>query len=117
VDILKIDRCFVSGQASTTPSVPMLEGIIGLANKLSLDVIAEGIEEPEQLDLLRTIGCHMGQGYLLARPAPPQQLEALLVSGGLLHVTAANATSYRLAALASAHAANPGSPTSERSGH
>jgi diguanylate cyclase (GGDEF)-like protein len=116
VDILKIDRCFVSGQASTTPSVPMLEGIIGLANKLSLDVIAEGIEEPEQLDLLRTIGCHMGQGYLLARPAPPQQLEALLASGGLLHVTAANATSYRLAALASAHAANPGSPTSERSG-
>ena len=68
VDILKIDRSFVSGQASASPSVPMLEGILGLADKLSLEVIAEGIEEPEQLDLLRTLGCNMGQGYLLARP-------------------------------------------------
>jgi len=86
VDILKIDRSFVSGQASATPSVPMLEGILGLANKLSLAVTAEGIEEPEQLDLLRTLGCHMGQGYLLARPAPAHVLEALLASGGLLQL-------------------------------
>jgi EAL domain-containing protein (putative c-di-GMP-specific phosphodiesterase class I) len=112
VDILKIDRCFISGQASVTPSVPMLEGIIGLASKLSLTVIAEGIEEPEQLDLVRALGCQMGQGYLLARPAPPHQIEALLASGGLLHVTESNANSYRLAALKSAQAANPGSPAS-----
>lgn len=84
VDILKIDRSFVSGQAAVVPSVPMLEGILGLANKLSLAVIAEGIEEPEQLDLLRRLGCGMGQGYLLARPAPAHVLEALLASGGLL---------------------------------
>jgi diguanylate cyclase (GGDEF)-like protein len=83
VDILKIDRCFVSGQASTTPSVPMLEGIIGLANKLSLAVIAEGIEEPGQLDLVRAMGCQMGQGFLLARPASPHQLETMLSSRGL----------------------------------
>jgi EAL domain-containing protein (putative c-di-GMP-specific phosphodiesterase class I) len=86
VDILKIDRSFVSGHG-TSPSVPMLEGILGLANKLSLTVIAEGIEEPEQLDLLRTLGCSMGQGYLLARPTPAPGLETLLASGGLLHVT------------------------------
>jgi EAL domain-containing protein (putative c-di-GMP-specific phosphodiesterase class I) len=84
VDILKIDRSFVSGQASALPSVPMLEGILGLASKLSIAVIAEGIEEPEQLDLLRALGCGMGQGYLLARPAPAPVLEALLASGGLL---------------------------------
>lgn len=84
VDILKIDRSFVSGQTASTTSVPMLEGILELAGKLSLEVIAEGIEEPEQLDLLRTLGCGMGQGYFLARPAPPNVLEALLVSGGLL---------------------------------
>jgi EAL domain-containing protein (putative c-di-GMP-specific phosphodiesterase class I) len=83
VDILKIDRCFVSGQASTTPSVPMLEGIIGLANKLSLVVIAEGIEEPEQLRMVRTMGCQMGQGFLLARPARADVLENLLSSRGL----------------------------------
>lgn len=84
VDILKIDRSFVSGQASALPSVPMLEGILGLADKLSLAVIAEGIEEPEQLNLLRALGCSMGQGYLLARPASAHELEALLVSGDLL---------------------------------
>jgi len=84
VDILKIDRSFVSGQASASPSIPMLEGILGLAGKLSLEVIAEGIEDPEQLELLRTLGCRMGQGYLLARPAAAHVLEALLASGGLL---------------------------------
>src|SRR5450631_124841 len=84
VDILKVDRSFVSGQASGAPSVPMLEGILGLASKLSLAVIAEGIEEPDQLDLLRKLGCEMGQGFLLARPAPAQEIEALLASGGLL---------------------------------
>lgn len=86
VDILKIDRSFVSGQASPLPSVPMLEGILGLANKLSLAVIAEGIEEPEQLDLLRALGCDMGQGYLLARPAPADALQTLLASGGQLQL-------------------------------
>jgi predicted signal transduction protein with EAL and GGDEF domain len=84
VDILKIDRCFVSGPASSTTSSPMLEGILVLASKLSLPVIAEGIEEPEQLELLRTLGCGMGQGYLLGRPASAQTLEALLRAGGLL---------------------------------
>jgi diguanylate cyclase (GGDEF)-like protein len=89
VDILKIDRSFVSGQASALPSVPMLEGILGLANKLSLDVIAEGIEETDQLDLLRALGCNMGQGYLLARPGPAHVLEELLVSGRLVRFTVA----------------------------
>jgi EAL domain-containing protein (putative c-di-GMP-specific phosphodiesterase class I) len=84
VDILKIDRSFVSSQATALPSAPMLEGILGLADKLSMAVIAEGIERPEQLDLLRSLGCRMGQGYLLARPAPAPVLEALLASGGPL---------------------------------
>ena len=88
LDILKIDGSFVSGQSSdepsASPSVPMLEGILGLANTLSLAVIAEGIEEPHQLDLLRRLGCCMGQGYLLAWPASPQVLETMLAAGGLL---------------------------------
>jgi EAL domain-containing protein (putative c-di-GMP-specific phosphodiesterase class I) len=84
VDILKIDRTFVSGQASISPSVPMLEGIVGLAHKLSVDVIAEGIEQPEQLELVRAVGCTAGQGYLLGRPTSAQALEALLAAGGLV---------------------------------
>ena len=92
VDILKMDRSFVSGHASGSPSVPMLEGIIGLAGKLDLAVIAEGIEEPEQLELLRAVGCPTGQGFLLARPSPPSVIGALLASGGLVEVTAPVAT-------------------------
>jgi diguanylate cyclase (GGDEF)-like protein len=89
VDIIKIDRSFVSGQPSAAPSRPMLEGILGLASKLSLAVIAEGIEEPEQLDLLHDLGCTMGQGYLLARPAPAPAIVAQLASGTLLSLTIA----------------------------
>jgi diguanylate cyclase (GGDEF)-like protein len=79
-DILKIDRSFLSPQEDKPPSTAMLEGILGLAHKLSLDVIAEGIEEPEHQHLLRDLGCTMGQGYHLSRPGPPQMIEALLLA-------------------------------------
>jgi diguanylate cyclase (GGDEF)-like protein len=90
VDLLKIDRTFVSGRSTpsaSVPSKPMLEGILGLADKLSLPVIAEGIEDDEQLDLLRALGCPLGQGFLLAQPAPAQETEALLASGVALRLT------------------------------
>jgi diguanylate cyclase (GGDEF)-like protein len=104
VDILKIDRTFVSGDSSGAPSVPLLEGILGLAHKLDLIVIAEGIERHEQLEILRTLGCPMGQGFLLDRPVPPQILEAKLASGGLVHIDTHRDRATR-------HAA-PRSPTS-----
>jgi diguanylate cyclase (GGDEF)-like protein len=84
VDILKIDGSFVSGHHTGSPSVPMLEGILGLAHKLSLEVIAEGIEDQEQLDLLRTLGCTTGQGYFLGRPTSAAGIETILASGGRL---------------------------------
>jgi EAL domain-containing protein (putative c-di-GMP-specific phosphodiesterase class I) len=86
VDILKIDRSFVSGPARASASVPMLEAILGMADTLSLDVIAEGVEQPDQLELLCTLGCRLGQGYLLSPPITADALEALLMSGGLLPV-------------------------------
>jgi len=48
-------------------------------------VVAEGIEELGQLDLLRRLGCSLGQGYLLARPTDPEAVTALLAAGTLLH--------------------------------
>jgi EAL domain-containing protein (putative c-di-GMP-specific phosphodiesterase class I) len=80
VDILKIDQSFVSGQNGSAPSLPILEGIIELARKLSLEVIAEGIEQPDQVALLRRLGCRYGQGNVLARPASAQQVSALLAA-------------------------------------
>jgi diguanylate cyclase (GGDEF)-like protein len=82
-DILKIDRSFVSSQLSQGPSLLMLEGILGLANKLSLPVVAEGIEELEQLERLTALGCSMGQGFLLSRPVSATVFEELLLAGGL----------------------------------
>ena len=87
-DILKIDRSFLSGQGSDAASAAMLEGILGLARKLELDVVAEGIEDPAQLALLRGLGCRMGQGYLLARPGSSPVIEALLASGARLQPAA-----------------------------
>ena len=83
VDLLKIDRTFVADRSTTSsmPSRPMLEGILALADKLSLPVIAEGIEEDDQLDQLRFLHCPLGQGLLLAEPAPARETEALLASG------------------------------------
>jgi diguanylate cyclase (GGDEF)-like protein len=81
VDILKIDRAFVSGPASTAGPAPMLEAIMGLASKLDLTVIAEGIEQPDQLHLLRDLGCPWGQGFLLGRPIAVDALEPRLASG------------------------------------
>jgi EAL domain-containing protein (putative c-di-GMP-specific phosphodiesterase class I) len=81
VDILKIDRSFVSGPGATAESAAMLDCILALAQRLSLGVIAEGIEEPAQLRLLQGMGCTMGQGFLLARPAAAGAVERLLAGG------------------------------------
>ncbi|MDY7100532.1 MAG: EAL domain-containing protein [Actinomycetota bacterium] len=81
VDVIKIDRAFVA----TAGAGPMIEAIISLGERLGLDVIAEGIEERDELERLRELGAVAGQGYLFARPAPREELEAAR-SGD--HVTA-----------------------------
>jgi diguanylate cyclase (GGDEF)-like protein len=83
-DILKIDRAFLTALPGDAPAAAMLEGILEVARKLDLAVIAEGIEDTGQLDLLRSLGCDMGQGFLLASPSPSPVLEALLASGARL---------------------------------
>ncbi len=83
-DILKIDRSFLAGLPRDAPAAAMLEGILEVARKLDMAVIAEGIEDTGQLDLLRSLGCDMGQGFLLAEPSPSPILEALLASGARL---------------------------------
>ena len=76
-DILKIDRSFVAG---LTPSEgrTLLEAIVGVGRALSLSVVAEGIEEPEQLVALQEIGCEMAQGFLLGRPGDPEEVESFV---------------------------------------
>jgi diguanylate cyclase len=66
---LKIDRSFVSRSAEPRGAA-LLEATMGIARALGLGTIGEGIETPQQLSLLRSLGCGTGQGYHLARPAP-----------------------------------------------
>ncbi|MCW2568418.1 MAG: diguanylate cyclase/phosphodiesterase [Mycobacterium sp.] len=78
VDILKIDRRFVSSLEPGDGRPELAGAIIGLARSLRLAVVAEGIEEAAQCERLRELGCTIGQGFLFARPAPAAELTELL---------------------------------------
>lgn len=82
VDLLKIDRSFVVDAADRAASV--LSAIVSMAHKLDLGVIAEGIEEPEQLARLQGLGSLTGQGYLFARPATLDEVAQSLTAGASL---------------------------------
>ena len=78
LDILKIDRSFVSGLEQQVENRVIVEAIIMMAHAFGLDVTAEGLETPEQLDVLRDLGCANVQGYLLGRPMAAADIEHLL---------------------------------------
>ena len=74
IDILKVDRSFVAGLQPGGPEEAIAAAIIALANRLGLTTIGEGIETAAQLDQLAALGCELGQGYYLGRPAPTEDL-------------------------------------------
>ncbi len=78
IDCLKIDRSFVSRLETSTNEAAVVRSIILLGSSLGKDVVAEGIETPGQLALLRGMGCRLGQGFLLARPLASQDVSSLL---------------------------------------
>ncbi len=80
-DALKIDRSFVGWLATGDPSHEILvRSAIGLAHNLGMRVISEGIETPEQLRHLQSLGCTLGQGYLISRPLNRAGVRELLSS-------------------------------------
>ncbi len=81
IDVLKIDKSFVDGIGTSQQRLALVEGIIRIAGTLHLNVIAEGIETEVQRDLLVSMGCQFGQGYLLAMPVEADQAEALMRIG------------------------------------
>lgn len=74
IRIVKVDRTFVAGLGLDRSDTEIVRAVVSLGDALGLDVVAEGIETPAQLEALRELGCRRGQGYLLARPAPAGQL-------------------------------------------
>jgi diguanylate cyclase (GGDEF)-like protein len=76
---LKIDRSFIAGIPDDPTCATVVSAAVGLGRGLGLEVIAEGVETPSQLEFLRRSGCESAQGYLLCPPLPLQQLEAILL--------------------------------------
>ena len=78
IDTIKIDRSFISSMHERADSAQIVGTIVQLANCLGIEVIAEGIEDPQQVSLLQGLGCQFGQGYLFAKPL--SQSEAMAFS-------------------------------------
>ena len=78
IDILKVDRSFVMDIPTDLNDMEITAAVIAMAHKLHLKVVAEGIETQEQVDFLKANNCEFGQGYLIARPLPKDDLETYI---------------------------------------
>lgn len=78
INTLKIDRSFITRMAENNENAEIVRTISGLAKNLGMDVVAEGVETREQLDLLRSLGCQFGQGYFFSKPLDHQAAEAFI---------------------------------------
>jgi EAL domain-containing protein (putative c-di-GMP-specific phosphodiesterase class I) len=78
LDYLKIDRSFVDGLGRNEEQTAIVDAIVKMATALGLDVIAEGVETGEQVEILRGLGCDLVQGFLFARPEPALRAREML---------------------------------------
>ncbi|MFZ6048247.1 putative bifunctional diguanylate cyclase/phosphodiesterase [Pseudomonas sp. CR3202] len=79
IELLKIDKSFVGGMHDRPENCQLVKAMINLAHNLKLEVVAEGVENAEQLALLRQFGCDQAQGYWISRPLPLPELARFLV--------------------------------------
>jgi diguanylate cyclase (GGDEF)-like protein len=82
IDMVKIGRTFFddgkAGPKTAGQSVPLIDVMVGLGRRLGIEVVAQGLEAPAHLDVVRGAGCRLGQGHLFARPQPAERTEAYL---------------------------------------
>jgi diguanylate cyclase (GGDEF)-like protein len=83
IDEVKIDRSFIERVAHDRATESIVASVVQLAHALGLEVVAEGVETQEQLDVLVRVGCDLAQGYLLGRPAPASALDHLWTPAGV----------------------------------
>ena len=81
ITLLKIDKSFVGGMGERAENRQLVRAMINLAHNLHLEVVAEGVENAEQLALLRQFGCDQAQGYLISKALPLADLARFLVFG------------------------------------
>jgi diguanylate cyclase (GGDEF)-like protein/PAS domain S-box-containing protein len=78
IDKIKIDRSFVKDLTNNVEGMKIVKAIISLAHSLGLRIVAEGVENGEQMVLLRSLGCHEAQGFYLAEPLEPERVQEML---------------------------------------
>ncbi len=78
IDTMKIDKCFIRGIHQSHDMRALCETIVAMARQMRMQTVAEGIEELGELDVVRRIGCNVGQGYLFRRPIPQLEFADLL---------------------------------------
>ena len=76
---IKVDRCFVSGQDAGPRAHAIIRAVAAMGRGLDMEIVAEGIEEQEQVETVREAGCTLGQGYFFSR-AVPDYLAAMLLA-------------------------------------
>jgi diguanylate cyclase (GGDEF)-like protein/PAS domain S-box-containing protein len=86
IDTLKIDRSFVTQMMENEENLAIVRTIVALAQTLGMDVVAEGVETEDQLNLLRKLECENGQGYLFSTPLGSQQLDQFIASYNVIDV-------------------------------
>jgi EAL domain-containing protein (putative c-di-GMP-specific phosphodiesterase class I)/GGDEF domain-containing protein len=78
IDMVKIGKPFFERPAGSGSETPMIDLMVGVGRRLGVDVVAQGVEAPAHLTVVRSAGCRIGQGHLFARPQPAEQTEAYL---------------------------------------
>jgi EAL domain-containing protein (putative c-di-GMP-specific phosphodiesterase class I) len=84
---LKVDQSFVRDIPGDSEDVEITRAIIAMAKAINLKVIAEGIENQSQLELLRNIQCDYGQGFLLSLPMKAEEIESLLKNNRRMEIS------------------------------
>ena len=79
IDVLKMDMAFVRNIEHSEKDFRLVELVLDIARYLKVPVVAEGVETQGQLDMLRTAGCSLVQGYYFSRPLPPEAFEKLII--------------------------------------
>ena len=77
IDVLKIDRSFISDVMSNPDDAEIVKAIIVMAHALKLTVVAEGVESEDQMDFLKQLKCDQSQGFLVSKPIPATEFEQL----------------------------------------
>ncbi|MEQ1821221.1 MAG: EAL domain-containing protein [Fimbriimonadaceae bacterium] len=88
IDTLKIDRAFISRLGEEDEAMAIVEAIVGMARTMKMDVTGEGVETPAQAEIIRSLGCKTGQGYLFDKPLSTESFTQRLADAFELKVAA-----------------------------